>query len=432
MNQNYQPPISHHPQVLAPELPGPPAHLSGYQTHQLPPMVPQTSYHYQNPATNIHRPVPPPRTMSGSRDHIGEFNPPENGTDPSKPAAADKKRQVPPKEVSGTDATRKYQLKVVQQPLRARMCGFGDKDRRPITPPPCISEVDHQHYILHVDLWSQEGDKELNLVKQSQAQGSISATSTTSFRELMDSHNSGYGYPAIVPSNRDPAYGSPAQTGYPPHIGGYQPDAYGQGYGGYAQGPGYPQQVPMQQPHHYNYPQGGFRNDMHPSMDPLGSRRGSYSHDMSAALSGGRGPGLTTSQTNGMFTRNLIGSLACSAARLTDPSEKIGIWFVLQDMSVRSEGWFRFSFVNLRATHAGNSQGSDAGSLVKGKAKVLAQVFSEPFQVYSAKKFPGVCESTALSKCFAAQGVKIPIRKEGQDEKGKGDGKGKDDSDNDD
>ena len=111
------------------------------------------------------------------------------------------------------------------------------------------------------------------------------------------------------------------------------------GYSPYAQGPGYPQQVPMQQAQ-YNYPQGGFRNDMHPTMDPMG-HRGSYS-DMSAALGAGRGPGLPTSQTNGMYTRNLIGSLACSAARLTDPSEKIGIWFVLQDMSVRTEGWFRY------------------------------------------------------------------------------------------
>jgi hypothetical protein len=32
--------------------------------------------------------------------------------------------------------------------------------------------------------------------------------------------------------------------------------------------------------------------------------------------------------------------------------------------------------------------------------------------VYSAKKFPGVCESTSLSKTFAAQGIKIPIRKD--------------------
>jgi hypothetical protein len=33
--------------------------------------------------------------------------------------------------------------------------------------------------------------------------------------------------------------------------------------------------------------------------------------------------------------------------------------------------------------------------------------------VYSAKRFPGVVESTDLSKCFATQGIKIPIRKDG-------------------
>jgi len=31
-----------------------------------------------------------------------------------------------------------FRLVVEQQPKRARMCGFGDKDRRPITPPPCV------------------------------------------------------------------------------------------------------------------------------------------------------------------------------------------------------------------------------------------------------------------------------------------------------
>jgi hypothetical protein len=43
---------------------------------------------------------------------------------------------------------------------------------------------------------------------------------------------------------------------------------------------------------------------------------------------------------------------------------------------------------------------------------VLSSCFSEPFQVFSAKKFPGVCDSNALSKYFATQGIKIPIRKE--------------------
>ena len=54
----------------------------------------------------------------------------------------------------------------------------------------------------------------------------------------------------------------------------------------------------------------------------------------------------------------------------------------------------------------------DGNGLNKGRAPVLAWTFSKPFQVYSAKKFPGVIESTHLSKKFADQGIKIPIRKE--------------------
>lgn len=110
MNQNYQaPPLSHHPQVLAPELPGPPGHLPSYPTHQLPPMVPQTSYHYQNAPATMHRPVPPQRAMSGSRDPVAGLGSPENGTDLSKSGASDKEKLSPPKEVQGSDATRKYQ-----------------------------------------------------------------------------------------------------------------------------------------------------------------------------------------------------------------------------------------------------------------------------------------------------------------------------------
>lgn len=50
--------------------------------------------------------------------------------------------------------------------------------------------------------------------------------------------------------------------------------------------------------------------------------------------------------------------------------------------------------------------------VTKGIAPCLALVYSDKFQVYSAKKFPGVIESTPLSKCFAQQGIKIPIRKD--------------------
>jgi hypothetical protein len=58
--------------------------------------------------------------------------------------------------------------------------------------------------------------------------------------------------------------------------------------------------------------------------------------------------------------------------------------------------------------------GSGANAVVStGKCPILATSFSDPFVVYSAKKFPGVIESTPLSKCFAQQGIKIPIRKDG-------------------
>ena len=67
------------------------------------------------------------------------------------------------------------------------------------------------------------------------------------------------------------------------------------------------------------------------------------------------------------------------------------------------------NFVNVgNAAHPGSP-----ATLNTGSAPVLASCFSQMFQVFSAKKFPGVIESTPLSKCFATQGIKIPIRKDG-------------------
>ncbi len=72
----------------------------------------------------------------------------------------------------------------------------------------------------------------------------------------------------------------------------------------------------------------------------------------------------------------------------------------------------KFSFVNVG--HAGmGSRDRPSATVTKGRTPILAACFSSPFQVYSAKKFPGVWESTALSKVFATQGIKIPIRKDG-------------------
>lgn len=185
---------------------------------------------------------------------------------------------------------RTYKLVVCQQPLHARMCGFGEKDRRPIDPPPIVQLfVDKQDadgndlgsidvqtlqnpfFVLHVTLWSAEMDEERNIISN------------------------------------------------PPKC-----------------------------------------------------------------------------------TRVLMGSLVSSPSLLKNPEGKQGLYFAFPDLSIRTEGRYTLKFSLIKLTS--NDFVTDA------KANVIAQVFSDPFTVYSAKKFPGMTESTELSKAFARQGLKIPIR----------------------
>ncbi|KAK9472566.1 velvet factor-domain-containing protein [Dipodascopsis tothii] len=337
-----------------------------------------------------------------------------------------------------------YSLRVVQQPVRARMCGFGDKDRRPITPPPCIqliirdkatgneadiSKLDVSFYATTVELWSADEQLNQNLVRTLNGPAGLSASSSSvpagsrSGDYYNDTHQSGIGSSQLVPSSAIPT--------------------------------------------------------------PL--------HQLSTPNSPPP-------------TKNLIGSVVATAFKLYDPAGKLGVWFILQDLSVRTEGEFKlkFSFVNLglgpammppdmhsqhsqqptklspssqqlphmqqlplqmSPSHYGgpgvgsqkHSPGSHAQShngtqpiktqspphghnhhggqtspslshmthqqsptyrpqdmvvINQGTAKIQATCFSNKFKVYSAKKFPGVIESTDLSRCFVGQGIKIPIRKE--------------------
>lgn len=50
---------------------------------------------------------------------------------------------------------------------------------------------------------------------------------------------------------------------------------------------------------------------------------------------------MPANQPQGMFTRNLIGSTASSAFQLNDVADQLGTWFIMQDLSVRTEGRFR-------------------------------------------------------------------------------------------
>ncbi|OZJ06632.1 hypothetical protein BZG36_00293 [Bifiguratus adelaidae] len=112
------------------------------------------------------------------------------------------------------------------------------------------------------------------------------------------------------------------------------------------------------------------------------------------------------SLTNPTTTRTLMGSTFSSASHLYNLEGDLGVYFVFQDMSVRTEGRFTLRCALL------DVKGAQDPSRPVRKTAVRAEVLSKPFDVYSAKRFPGMTESTELSKCFARQGIKIPIRKE--------------------
>ncbi|KAK3356159.1 velvet factor-domain-containing protein [Neurospora tetraspora] len=440
--------------------PYPPRHHQ-LQQHQFPSMAPPNApppphtNPYQDPTmSGSGSSAPPPAPGPGGSSHgdgsshggqLQATPPSQQQLQERAPLTAEERMQQEQnlKPYSGTDSQgRMYSLEVVQQPQRARMCGFGDKDRRPITPPPCVklvirdaktgkeidcNEIEYSMFICNVSLYTEDALKEVNLVRHTTSTPSISSTTPASYASLEQTTPA---YSHILPSNRDVGYGHHQGMPYQGNPGMNPYDMQTSPYqAGFVNGNPYGAPAPS----HYQYNQ-----PLPPQPGPYGAPRGPYDHPgaqygggvggmpggvggplqqrMSVSSVGGQGG----QQPQGMFTRNLIGSLVCSAFRLTDTNDKIGIWFVMQDLSVRTEGVFRlqFSFVNvgLPTPLPSGSSGSSTG-INQSKAPILASVFSEPFQVFSAKKFPGVCDSTALSKCFATQGIKIPIRKEGANSK---------------
>ncbi|KAI9000809.1 velvet factor-domain-containing protein [Trametes punicea] len=109
------------------------------------------------------------------------------------------------------------------------------------------------------------------------------------------------------------------------------------------------------------------------------------------------------------YTRTLVGPLAANACRLLDEHRKPGVFFLFQDLSIRTEGTFR---LRLRLMNVGAPPAPEprAPCVHTDVSPVLAQTFTEPFVVFSAKRFPGVPDTTALSIAFANQGQKLPLR----------------------
>ncbi|KAH9843456.1 Velvet complex subunit 1, partial [Teratosphaeria destructans] len=90
-------------------------------------------------------------------------------------------------------------------------------------------------------------------------------------------------------------------------------------------------------------------------------------------------------------------------------------YFIFPDLSVRHEGVYRLSFSLYEELKKDADRSEErARPLTPGHAHVThrLEVKSKPFTVFSAKKFPGLTESTSLSRMVAEQGCRVRIRRD--------------------
>lgn len=107
----------------------------------------------------------------------------------------------------------------------------------------------------------------------------------------------------------------------------------------------------------------------------------------------------------------LTGVPASGMAYLDRPSE--AGYFIFPDLSVRHEGYFRLSFSLFETTKEEKDFDMEpTNSELPPGVDWRMEIKTYPFNVFSAKKFPGLMESTQLSKTVADQGCRVRIRRD--------------------
>ena len=127
-----------------------------------------------------------------------------------------------------------------------------------------------------------------------------------------------------------------------------------------------------------------------------------------------------------MYAQNhrpvLTGTCAAGTSHLEKPHP--AAYFIFPDLSVRHEGWYNLRFSLFEKITNEADRGIDehletcqqqedkhSPSVWDGLVNRM-EVRTSKFQVYSAKKFPGLKGSTDLSRLIADQGCRVRIRRE--------------------
>lgn len=104
--------------------------------------------------------------------------------------------------------------------------------------------------------------------------------------------------------------------------------------------------------------------------------------------------------STGPVSNALLGTIVSSLYSLKDTDNSVGGFFVFGDLSVKCEGTYRLEFTLFEL------------KMPDKWCWFLSSVRSEPFTVYAQKYFPGMAESTFLTRSFSDQGVRLRLRKD--------------------
>jgi hypothetical protein len=111
----------------------------------------------------------------------------------------------------------------------------------------------------------------------------------------------------------------------------------------------------------------------------------------------------TKNVSPGAMGTALAGTLVSSLHKLKDGRDNNnadGAFFIFGDLSVKLEGWFQLQFNLYEMCN------------VSDDCRFIQSTVSEHFQVYPTKSWPGMNESTFLTRTFSDQGVRLRLRKE--------------------
>jgi len=146
-------------------------------------------------------------------------------------------------------------------------------------------------------------------------------------------------------------------------------------------------------------------------------------------------------QTPAANSPPVLTGMPVSGMAYLDRPQEAG-YFLFPDLSVRHEGRYRLTFNLYEETKEDEDKdlvSADDKNLTQnmnpatgGSFDFRMEVKSNDFLVFSAKKFPGLTESTALSRVVAEQGCRVRIRRDVRMRRrdGKGGGGGGNDYDN--